>query len=340
MDRPDNVRSNRSSKAIGERIPKHDVLRRLLQREQAGMSLKVRDVQTNDWQLFLGVVRYFRRWSDALCAVGIDPESISGRRIWTKGRIIRKIRDLERRGMAMNVKSVNQLDSGLYQAACRLWDSWDDAISAAGFDATTIRSRRKPWTRSEIIDTIQMSATTTHRLSQNTIRPKSLCQAAKRLFGSFEAALEAAGVTNLPSQWSRANVVAAIHKRIQSDKPINFVAVFKTDRKLYNAARYYFENWNQALRAAGIDPNCVRIVRRQWTRDSVIQELCRRVAEGIEPTYVSKIRPITLVKACEKLFGSLEAATEAARIDMAKITCSCARHNRQPSRGMQGVLHE
>ena len=145
-----------------------------------------------------------------------------------------------------------------------------------------------------------------------------------------EAAVEAAGVAeqrNVPPQWSRAKVVAEIQSLVQAGKPINCVTVMRTNQGLYDAARRYHGGWNQALHAAGIDPGSVRAVRRQWTRDSVIEELRRRAADGVQPTCVSSIRPISLVKACRKLFGSCEAAAVAAKIDAVKIGYFRSRRN-------------
>jgi len=301
---------------------REDVVRRLLQRELEGLSLRTTVVKMDDRPLYVAAVRHFRIWGDALRAAGVDPESISGRRVWTKERVIRRIRELERRGVVMNVKSVGRIDGGLAQAARRLWGSWDKALAVAGFDATNIRRQRPPWTRASLVRAIQAHAASGARVTRNAIRPRSIGKAAERLFGSFDAALEAAGVAqqrNLPPQWSRAKVEAAIQSRVQKREPVNCMTVIKADQGLYDAARRHHGGWNQALCAAGIDPDSVRAVRRQWTRESVTEELRRRVTEGVQPTCVSSIRPISLVKACRRLFGSCEAAALAAGVDPAKV---------------------
>jgi len=301
---------------------KEDVVRRLLQREMDGASLRTTVVKAGERPLYVAAIRHFRNWGDALLAAGIDPESVSGKRVWTEERVISRIRKLERQGIMMNVKSVRRVDGGLTQAARRYWGAWDDALEAAGLDATTIRRQRPPWTEAEVVRAIQAHAARGYRVTRNAIRPRSIGKAADRLFGSFDAALEAAGVSdkrNVPPQWSSAKVVAEIRSRAQAGKPINCMAVMRANQGLYDAARRYHGGWNQALRAAGIDPDSVRAVRRQWTRDSVIEELRRRAADDVEPTCVSSIRPISLVKACRKLFGSCEAAALAAKVDPVKI---------------------
>lgn len=313
---------------------KADVVRRLLQRELEGRSLRSTGVKRDDRPLFVAAIRHFRIWGDALRAAGLDPESVSCKRIWTKDRVIRRIRELERQLVRINVRSVRKLDPSLPQAARRLFGSWDNALIAAGYEPTSIRCQRSRWTRAALIRAIQAHAARGGRITRNAIRPRSVSGAACRLFGSFDAAVAAAGVLekrNLPSRWSQAKVVAAIRRRLQAGAPVNCMAVIKADQALYDAARRYHGGWNQALRSAGIDPDRVRAVRRQWTRQSVIDELRRRVAAGVPPTCVSSIRPISLVKACLKLFGSCEAAALAAGVDPAKIG-----YVRSPRYGLRG----
>jgi hypothetical protein len=297
---------------------REDVVRRLLQREMDGSSLRTTVVKVDERPLYVAAIRHFRIWGDALRAAGIDPESVSGKRTWTEERVIRRIRELERQGLMMNVKTVRRVDGGLTQAARRYWGAWANALAAAGLDATTIRRQRPPWTEAEIIHVIQAHAAHGCRVTRNAIQPRSIGKAADRLFGSFEAAVEAAGVAerrNVPPQWSPAKVVAEIQRLAQAGKPINCVTVMRTYQGLYDAARRYHGGWNQALHAAGIDPDSVRAVRRQWTRDSVIDELRRRAANGVRPTCVSSIRPISLVKAARRLFGSWPEALKAAGIN-------------------------
>lgn len=317
-----------------------DVLRRLLQREHEGLSLRVMTVRRDERPLYDASVHYFRSWRDALRAAGMDHESITARRKWTKKRLLQRIRALERQGIAMNLSSVQQVDSSLTGVACRFWGSWDEALVAVGFDATSIRRHRPPWTEQEVINAIQIRAVEGCCMMKSAMQPISLGKAAERLFGSFYAALEAAGVLencNLPpKQWSRAKVEAAIQNRIRHGKPINSNAVFKTDQSLSFAARYTHGGWNQALRAVGIDPDCVRLACRPWTKDSVLKELRRRVAEGIEPTHISEIQPVSLVVACRKLFGSCKAAAIEAGVDPAKISIYYAQHNGRNSLSKRG----
>jgi hypothetical protein len=154
-------------------------------------------------------------------------------------------------------------------------------------------------------------------VTRKAIRPRSIAKVAERLFGSFDAALEAAGVAerrNLPPRWSPARVEAAIQSRVQADKPVNCLAVMKADQTLYHAARRYHGGWNQALRAAGIDPDSVRAVPRKWTPDRVIAELRRRAAAGMDMHARCRL-PASFARRARQFFGSWQQALEAAGVD-------------------------
>lgn len=301
---------------------REDVIRRLLQRELADLPLRSNRVKAEDRPLYVAAIRHFRTWRSALRAAGLDPESVAGRRTWTQDRVRRRIRHMADQLMPLSARAVRELDQPLIQAARKFYGSWDEALRAAGFDPTTIRRQRPPWTRSALIQAIQVHAARGGRLTTDAIRPRSIATAARRLFGSFDAALAAAGVLEKrprPPAWSRAKVEAAIRRRRQAGQPVSSMAVIRTDPGLYDAARRYHGSWNEALQAVGLKPERVRAVRQPWTREAVIEELRRRVAAGVPPTCVSSIRPIPLVTACRRLFGSCEAAALAAGVDPTQI---------------------
>ena len=299
-----------------------DVIRGILRREMSGASMRANTVKREQHDLFVTAIRNYRTWGAALRAAGLDAEAISRKRKWTIQRVIQAIRQLEFQGVALNYRSIKTLDQGLTQAAYKLLGCWDNALEAAGYDPTSIRRLRRPWTKSEIIAAIRAQAAAGAPLTQNAMHPKSARFAAVRLFGSFEAALRKAGVQHLvvkPPRWSRSAIVKAIRARRRAGQRINCVAVIQSHPSLYDAARRYFGGWPKALRAAGIDPDSVRGKPHPWTPKAVIRELRRRAAAGQPATCISSIRPVSLVRACITFFGSLEAGAAAAKVDVAKI---------------------
>ncbi len=146
---------------------KDEVVRGLLQRELNGLSLCTSALRVQDLPLYVAAIRTFGFWGDALRAAGIDPESVSGRRVWSAERVLRRIRELEREGVAINAQSVRKIDQGTIQAARRFWGSWDNALRAAGFDPSSVRGIRPKWKRSTIIEAIRAHVAKGGRVTWN-----------------------------------------------------------------------------------------------------------------------------------------------------------------------------
>jgi len=317
---------------------KDRILKAILQREVSGRSLRTAAIKADDRPLFVAAVRHFGTWREVFRAAGIDPEAVSGRRIWSKERVVRTIRKIHRNGGMLNHNAIKKLDHSLIQAAYRHCGSWDKALQAAGFDPSAIRLGRDQWTKAEIIEAIKAHVASGSPLSKNAMRPYSIGIAAKRQFGSFDAALKVAGVMHLRTgypRWSPAIVIRAIRRRQRAGQPVNCAAIIKANERLYGAGRRYFGDWNEAMAAAGLDVNQARAIRLPWTPEDVIHELRRRVAAGEPATCISSIRPISLVKACRKFFGSCEAAATAAGVDPDRIGYYWSPRNgmRKPNRG-------
>lgn len=304
-----------------------DVIRGVLRREMTGASMRAAVVKREEHDLFVAAIRNYRTWGRAIRTAGLNVEVVSCRRTWTVQRVIHTIHELDLQGVALNCRSVRNLDQRVTQAARKLLGSWDNALQAAGYDPMSIRRIRRPWTRPEIIAAIQAHTAAGGRLTQNEMHPISAAFAAVRLFGSFDAAMRKAGVRHLApkhQRWSRAVIVKAIHARTQAGEPVNCAAVIQSKSCLYDAARHYFDGWPGALRAAGLDPLQVRRKRLPWTAEDVLAELRHRAKSSLPAAAISYVRPQSLVRACITFFGSLEAAAAAARVDPARI-CNCWR---------------
>jgi hypothetical protein len=264
----------------------------------------------------------FGSWGKALRAAGINMEETSGKRRWTANRVLCEIRNLDRQGIPLNNRSVKNIDQGLAQAARKLWGSWDDALRAAGYEPEKIRLIRKPWTKPAVLEAIRGHIVSGGRILKNALRPRSLAHASWRLFGSFDEAVKAAGFGELlvpKSGWSSAAVTSAILARQKAGKPLNTAAVIRDDSPLYDAARNHHGGWSNALKSAGIDPDAVRAIRKPWTPESVIAELQRMARDDRPPVPLSSIRPVPLVTACRRFFGSFAQAASAAKVDRARI---------------------
>lgn len=257
----------------------------------------------------------------ALEAAERTAETVHLFRSWTPRKVIDAIRELENADKALNAACMQKQRYALLRAARNLFGSWDEALRAAGFDPASIRRRRPAWTKSELIALLRSYAEAGRPLTLGGVRPESVRNAILRLFGSFEAALRKADVQHLavrPNRWSKAAIVERILALQEAGEGLNCQAVMKSNPRLYKAS-HRFGGWSKVLAAAGIDPDTVRRWRRPWTPDEILHELRRRAARDKPARCRSAIRPSSFVRACTRVFGSLDEAANAAGIDPEKI---------------------
>lgn len=154
-------------------------------------------------------------------------------------------------------------------------------------------------------------------LKANEVREvhRGLYKAARRYFGSWGNAVEAAGidreVISNYRTWTATRVLDAIHKFDRQGVPLNSSSIFQTDCRVLYAARKIFGSWDDALRAAGYDPHLIRLNRPRWTREGIIALLQKRAKDGLSVA-ARNIVPTAAVPAAQRLFGSWASALKAA----------------------------
>ncbi len=114
--------------------------------------------------------------------------------------------------------------------------------------------------------------------------------AAERLFGSWKNAIEAAGLdyskVRIYRRWSREKVIKQIKEAHTKGKPINSSAMQKSDKPLYMAAIKRFGNWENAVKAAGINYQNIR-KRRLMETYEVKQEIMQLYRSGVSLSYTN-----------------------------------------------------
>lgn len=141
------------------------------------------------------------------------------------------------------------------------------------------------WTKEEVLRLIKERTAERLPLSYSVVvrDAEALTGVARRLFGSWGAAVEAAGLNyrEIKKQarlterypvgyWSTQRIVEMIRAREVLGLPLNPHAVQNEDSKLYAAAAQYFGSWGKAMEAAGIDYLEHRKTRG-WDAETIIQ---------------------------------------------------------------------
>ena len=144
-------------------------------------------------------------------------------------------------------------------------------------------------------------------------------------------------------RWDRESVTRAIQDRAAASQPLNAKAVEVEDSRLIAAGRRLFENWNNALAAAGVDPASVRppstrVPRGSWNQQSIIAQI-RCYSANAVPLYAHHIRSLDnrLVSAARYYFGSWSQALEAAGEDPNRIRHTVPRDSDQIIGAIRGL---
>ena len=107
---------------------------------------------------------------------------------------------------------------------------------------------------------------------------------------------------------TKGDVVRALQNLHKKGRPINYRAIVKSNPVLKSASRIHFGRWNNALTAAGFDPDEI-MKRPKWTKKSLIGAIrdLDNLDIPLNTTSVSKVRG-GLPEACVKQFGSWDNA--------------------------------
>ncbi len=265
---------------------RENILRELLRRDKANLPLTSAGSEGGvDHAMYQAASRIFGSWKNAVLAAGLPASRSRANTGWTPGKIIRLIRSIARRKRPLTAHEIEQRYGRITPVARRYFGSWSKAILAANVDPALLR-RDGLWTESRILETLLTRALRNETLRRRDVQPRSLPEAATRVFGSWKAALQAAGldthkaVDERPRQlalhqavilgkdpirteqkssssalrrsWSDDRILEEIRQRAAAHLPLAGSAV-KIDRPdLYSAARRRFQDWKSALRAADI----------------------------------------------------------------------------------------
>jgi hypothetical protein len=197
---------------------------------------------------------------------------------WTRQSIIEEMRARAQRGEAVG--------STLASVCRRHFGSVPAAKRAAG-----ISPKPSKWSRERVLQVLRDNAARGDLVIDN-----ALGDACNRYFGSWPAARRAAGIASPRERmmsWSRERLLAELRRRVGVDVPIG--------KSLGDALRHHFKTVPAARVAAGLPST-----RSTWTKPLIIEAIRKLDGKSIH-----KANP-SLAVACQKQFGSIDAARIAA----------------------------
>ncbi|TWU38670.1 hypothetical protein Q31b_37480 [Novipirellula aureliae] len=249
-----------------QRWDKRSVIAAMRQRHADGFEL--RKAWREDKSLFRGACRHFGGWRNAMRVAGFEP--IKAER-WSKQRIIERLRAWAERP---DDTDLGTSDQALSSAACRFFGSHE-----AAFEATGIESPAKRWTKERVVAAIQDRFIAGDASDKIGFGDEKLASAAYRHFGSWPAAVEAAGLIDKVMfkpqlrRWNQQRVIAEI--QAWHDSGHRLAEVSRKYGALFHAARTHFGTWNKAVIAADLEPE-----RRFYTKAEILDMIRRRREAG------------------------------------------------------------
>jgi hypothetical protein len=278
-------------RAAGFRVPRpkpqprwtwQRVLAAILVRHQRGLPLNT--AWRKEPSLYYGARNHFGSWTQALAVAGLGRQ----KRVWTKQTVVEAVRDRHRRGLTL--RAVWKDDPALHNAAKKLCGGWLPALAEAGFE---VRQQRT-WNKQSIVQAIQ----DWHQRGFTRMwqEDKSLYYTASRHFGSWQSALEAAGLeSRCLKRWSKQRVIKEL-RACWSPQPTERS---RLEPALVGAMWRYFGGLRKALAAAGLDPHPTRL----WSSQRVILVLQDRHVRGL-PVQRPRDGGRSLAFAAKRYFGS------------------------------------
>jgi len=215
-----------------------EVIERIRYLHDSGSPLT--NIRMLDPELDRSAKRCFGSWREAVLQAGLP---VMVRQRWTRQRVIQAIRQRNADGHQLN--RTWREDKALFRAAVSLFGNWEPAMLAAGFDPI----RRERWSRQRVIERLQTWRKRTRDTNLRESEP-NLAGAAIRLFGSLDAACEAAGIVASPRRWTNDRVIAEIQERYVQGEPKHIQGL--GDIRLALAAKRRFGSWASAVAAAGL----------------------------------------------------------------------------------------
>jgi len=186
---------------------------------------------------------------------------------------------LERLAGAGEVRAprVKQQDPDLHRAALAHFGTFARAIRAAGVP----KRPRRVLTRDAIIVDLQELHRTGVRMTAVDVVDagrNDLISSTRRYFGGFTAARAAADIPapERPPRvvrWGRARVIAAIRDAHERGAPLAHSLV---DRELFHAATNSFRTWREAIEAAGLDYDELKLRPHAYS-DAQLLEILRAI---------------------------------------------------------------
>jgi len=265
---------------------RRSVLRKLRELARQGADLGHKALLKSHPRILDAAKRVFGSYINARKAAGVGPRPL---RRWDDRKIIRELRKLQRAGESLAASRMARAHPALHDAASHHFGGYGRALEAIGLNYEQVRLTRR-WTNDSII--AELKALDAKDVDMRSLPLRKLDQglhmAAYKHFGSYQKALEAAGIEYPPKKplagWSRSQILVRLRELHAQGDDLRYAAMQQKHSALFFAARYYFDAYITAVKEAGMDYE--RIVKEQLHG----KKKWRKVLHAEVPTETSAVQ--------------------------------------------------
>ncbi|MGG0334776.1 hypothetical protein [Priestia aryabhattai] len=328
-----------------------EVIKEIKNLHKKGEDLSTKTIQSKLKSLHDAGYRYFGSWKKACEELGIE---IKTNIKWNKEKILEEIKKFHERGESLHTRNVQRKYNPLLKAAKRYYNTWETAVSLAGFNYEEVkRNGREEGSklisqyaqlrdnnedfiieqREIIVKEIQALYKENNMLLYGDIIKinSGLITKMRKYFGSIGTAMSEAGINydeikkqKAKRKWTTETIKSEILRIKENSEPLNVSYIIKNHRQLYRATVNYLESWGNALSLLGIDYQKIKseVIERVkakstlYTKEFVISELNKMKRDGLllSRKHVMEYNS-ALYDACYNRFSSLQNAIEEAGFD-------------------------
>jgi len=295
-----------------ERMSRAEIIVAMQRRNRAGRSVRLADVRAEHPELAADAMQIFGSWTNALQAAGLPV----ARRAWSAGAIRAAILDRHRQRRPLNAGAIQRDDPKLRAAIAKRYGAVNAAVSKilaqAGLGMRDV-AVTAALSKTSVVRLLRLRRENGLSL-RSTRAPSYLVLAARRNFGSWQAALQGAGINPedvLPNVRRTDDELLEILRRWSRERP-NFT-IKQLDSRFGRRAIRAFGSLSQALAKAGVHDWPPRKRQPLPSRDELLVALRERYRRGASMRQLEVQRQQSyLFKGALKYFGNWRAAMEAA----------------------------
>lgn len=312
------------------------VREKIMERRSKGLSITSRAVQLEDGKLYGAACNHFGSWGAALESCGLDYSRISQRTVRSDEDLAREIRAWVACHGPLNCARMLQTDSKLCSALQRRFGTFREAAQACGVEYAP---RKTDWTPKLVQRRIRELKKSGHPLNAGAMRGKlsALLRAGMNLFGSWDKALEGAGINpatvRKQGRHDLIEIARDLRAWVNRHGPLNYTRLRESNSRLCSAV----EEWIGTVGAAAKALNLPYESRKtRWSKDLIRQRI-RSLHSAGKPINAGAFRAVDsgLVAAGIRHFGSWDGAITEAGIDPSSVRKKVSRNPESLARDLR-----